>query len=51
MTTEVNVPIIHDYNYPIGDLPKLKELLEKWNLACVFQTCIGKDYCFRLNDK
>lgn len=43
-TTDVNnIPIIHNYNYPIDDLPKLKQLLEQWNLGCVYETCIGRN--------
>lgn len=34
--------IMLDYNYPYEDLPKLKELLRKWGLQCVYQTCVGK---------
>lgn len=32
-----------DYNYPYDELPQLKELLEKWGLQCVYQTCVGKN--------
>jgi len=34
---------ILDYNYPYDELPQLKELLKKWGLQCVYQTCVGKN--------
>ncbi|CAI6365987.1 unnamed protein product [Macrosiphum euphorbiae] len=33
---------ILDYNYPYDELPQLKELLEKWGLQCVYQTCVDQ---------
>jgi len=40
----VESDIMFDYNYPYENLPKLKELLEKWGLQCVYQTCVGKKF-------
>lgn len=37
-----NIPNISGYKYPINDLSKLKEILVKWNLVCMYQTCTGK---------
>lgn len=37
-----NIPYMSDYKYPLSDLSKLKKILDRWNLAYVYLTCIGK---------
>lgn len=39
-----SIPNIPDYNYPSTDIHLLQTQLEKWNLSCVFQTCIGNNF-------
>jgi len=38
----VDIPVVEGYKYPTEDLIILKNLLDTWNLGCVYQTCIGK---------
>lgn len=36
------MPFLISYNYPTeDDWLKLKNQLIKWNLLCIYQTCIG----------
>lgn len=37
----VNIPVV-GYKYPTENLIPLKNILDTWNMGCVYQTCIGK---------
>lgn len=42
--TATDITIIESiYKYPTEDSILLKELLDSWNVECVYQTCIGKN--------
>lgn len=44
-SNDSNIHYIPHYNYPTNDdLLKLKNLLQKWNLLCVYKTCVGNSY-------
>lgn len=46
-TTDISI-IESIYKYPTKDFILLKELLDSWNVECVYQTCIGKNNLIKI---
>lgn len=42
-TTDISI-IEGIYKFPTEDFILLKELLDSWNVECVYQTCISKNH-------